>query len=84
MRDILLLRWCQASIVLCGVLFIAIGSGIAQPWLPLLALLALSGALAGAIHESRQWRRGESSGALSLLLPLIGGASGTFALLAHV
>ena len=84
MRDVLLLRWCQVSIVLCGLLFIAIGSGVTLPWLPPLALLSLSGALAGALYEKSQRGRGESEGMLPLLLPAIGGVSGTFALLAHI
>lgn len=84
MREMLLLRWCQISVALCGLFFIVIGSGVALPWLPPLGVLALSGALAGAIHESRLWRRGESSGAVALVLPLLGGVTGTFALLAHL
>ena len=81
MREMLLLRWCQASVILCGVLLIAIGSGVARPWLPLLVLLALSGTLTGALHEKMRRVRGESEGLVPLLLPALGGVSGAFVLL---
>lgn len=83
MREILLLRWCQASVLLCGVLLIAIGSGVAQPWLPMLVLLALSGTLTGALYEKMRRVRGESEGFVPLLLPALGGISGAFVLITH-
>lgn len=80
-REILLLRWSQIGMLMCGLLLIMIGIGVQAPWLSTLTLLGIAGAIAGMIYESRLHRRGESNGA-AILLPLVGGLSGVFALLA--
>jgi hypothetical protein len=84
MREIMLLRWSQAGIVLCGLALIAVGSGIRIPSLTTLVVIALSGVVAGVIYESKLHRRGEGEGLLAVLLPLIGGMSGVYALVASV
>lgn len=80
MREILLLRWSQAGIVVCGLALIAIGSGVRVPALAMLIVVALSGVVAGVIYEGKLYRRGEGEGMRSVLLPLIGGMSGVYAL----
>jgi hypothetical protein len=80
MREVLLLRWSQAGIVLCGLALIAVGSGVRVPALAMLVAVALSGAVAGVIYEGKLHRRGEGEGLLAVLLPLIGGMSGVYAL----
>lgn len=84
MREILLLRWSQAGIVLCGLALIAAGSGVHVPLLTALLGIALSGAIAGVIYESKLRRRGEGDGLLAIVLPVIGGMSGVYALLTGV
>ncbi|HEY3700423.1 MAG TPA: hypothetical protein VGK97_13890 [Spongiibacteraceae bacterium] len=76
-----MLRWSQTGMLLCGLLLIMIGIGVQAPWLRMLTQLALSGAIAGMIYENRLRRRGESDG-VAILLPLAGGLSGVFALIA--
>ena len=83
MSPILLLRWSQTGLILCGLLLIATGSGVQLPWLSALIPLALTGAIAGVIHEGQLWRRGESQEWLPLLLPVVGGFSGAFAWLSN-
>jgi hypothetical protein len=80
-REIVLLRWSQIGMLLCGLLLIMIGVGVQAPWLRTLTHLAISGAVAGMIYENRLRQRGESSG-VAILLPLAGGFSGVFALIA--
>jgi hypothetical protein len=82
MREILLLRWSQAGIVLCGLALIAIGSGLQVPLLTALVAVALSGAVAGIIYEGKLLHRGEGEGLLAIVLPLVGGMSGVYALVA--
>lgn len=81
MSETVLLRWSQIGMLLCGLLLIMIGVGVQAPWLRTLTQLAISGAIAGLIYENRLRRRGESEGA-AILLPLVGGLSGVFALIA--
>lgn len=82
MREIMLLRWSQTGIVLCGLALIAVGSGVRIPSLTTLVVLALSGVVAGLIYEGKLHRRGESEGLLAVMLPLVGGMSGVYALVA--
>lgn len=82
LRADLLLRWSQAGIVLCGLALIAIGSGRSVPWLAAILTVALSGVVAGLIYEVQQRRRGAGDGAFAVLLPLAGGVSGIYALMA--
>ena len=80
-REIVLLRWSQTSVLLCGLLLIMIGAGVQAPWLRTLTQLAIGAAIAGMIYENRLRQRGESDG-VAMLLPLAGGLSGMFALIA--
>ncbi len=82
MREILLLRWSQIGIVVCGLALIAIGSGVRVPALAMLIVVALSSVVAGLIYEGKLHRRGEGEGFVAALLPLIGGMSGVYAALA--
>ncbi len=82
MREVLLLRWSQAGIVLCGLALIAIGSGLQVPSLTALVAVALSGVVAGIIYEGKLLRRGEGEGLRAIVLPLVGGMSGVYALVA--
>lgn len=84
MREILLLRWSQTGIVLCGLALIAIGSGVHVPLLAALVGIALGGVGAGLIYEGMQRRRGAGDGPLAFMLPLVGGMSGVYALLAGI
>ena len=82
-REILLLRWSQLGVLLCGLLLIMIGAGIHAVWLRTWLELALSGAVAGLVYEQRLRQRGEGDG-LAVLLPLASGAAGMLALLTAV
>ena len=84
MREELLLRWSQAGIVLCGLALIAVGSGVHVPLLTALLGVALSGAIAGVIYEGKLRRRGEGDGLFAMVLPVIAGMSGLYALLTGV
>ncbi len=81
MHEVLLLRWCQAGIILCGILLILIGSGVQIRWLHAAVLVVASGVIAGLLYEGRRRLRGEGDGLVAMLLPLAGGLSGMFALL---
>ncbi len=83
LREIILLRWSQIGMLLCGLLLIMIGAGIHAAWLRTWLQLALSGAIAGLIYEHRLRQRGEGDG-IAILLPLVSGLSGMLALVAAV
>ncbi|MDB6063469.1 MAG: hypothetical protein JWM78_3572 [Verrucomicrobiaceae bacterium] len=84
MREVLLLRWSQAGLVLCGLVLIAIGSGVHIPLLATLVGIVLTAAAAGVIYEGKLLRRGEGDGLFALLLPIAGGLSGVYVLAAGV
>src|SRR5690606_20325541 len=84
MREVLLLRWSQIGIVLCGLALIAIGIGLPVPSLAMLLGIALSAIGAGLVYELMLNRRGEGDGAMAMLLPLAGGLSGVYALMTAV
>lgn len=84
MREVLLLRWSQIGIVLCGLALIAIGIGLPVPSLAMLVGIALSAIGAGLVYELMLNRRGEGDGAMAMLLPLAGGLSGVYALMTAV
>jgi hypothetical protein len=82
-KEALLLRSCQAGILISGTLLILIGIGVHAAWLQALALIGVSGAISGLIYENNRRRRGEGDGIVAVLLPLAGVLSGAFALLNH-
>jgi hypothetical protein len=81
MQDTLLLRGCQAGLLVGGMLLILIGIGVSTALIRPLALLAVSGAIAGLIHEARMRSRGQGDSIVAVLLPIAGALSGTFILL---
>ncbi len=83
LHEIVLLRWSQLGVLLCGLLLIMIGVGIHAPWLRTCLQLAVTGAVAGLVYERLLRQRGESDGA-ALWLPLASGVSGMAALLTAV
>jgi len=83
LREIVLLRWSQFGMLLCGLLLIMIGAGIHAAWLRTPLLLVFSGALAGLIYEHRLCEREESDG-FAALLPTASGVLGVFALMTAV
>ena len=82
-REVMLLRWSQFGMLLCGLLLIMIGIGIHAAWLRTPLLLVFSGALAGLIYEHRLCQRDESDG-FAALLPTASGVFGLFALMTGV
>lgn len=82
-KEMMLLRWSQGGVLLCGLLLVMIGAGINPPWLRTCLQLALSGAVAGLIYEHRLRQRGESDG-IAALLPVVSGVSGMLALITAV
>ncbi len=78
-REIVLLRWSQFGMLLCGLLLIMIGAGIRATWLHTPLLLVFSATLAGLIYEHRLCQRNESDG-FAALLPTASGVLGIFVL----
>lgn len=78
--EIILLRWSQFGMLLCGLLLIMVGVGIRATWLHTPFLLVFSGVVAGLIYEHRLCQRDESDG-FAALLPSASGVMGMFALM---
>lgn len=82
-QEVVLLRWSQFGMLLCGLLLIMIGVGIHAAWLRTPLLLVFTGAVAGLLYEHRLCQREESDG-FAALLPTASGVLGMFALMTAV
>lgn len=83
MKEALLLRASQASLVIGGVLLILIGSGVDAESMRSLAFATIVGGIAGLIRQEWIERRGAGDDIAGLLLPAAGMMSGVFVLIAN-
>jgi hypothetical protein len=83
MKDALLLRASQISLVVGGVLLILIGSGVDMDWMRSLAFATIVGGIAGLVRQEWIERRGAGDDLAGFLLPAAGMVSGVFVLIVN-